>query len=190
MVSKLAPSSSELSTAWTYITSKVRMRHATDTFANVSRITTFEAVPSAPANCGKYSTLTTQSGSSGTTSQNDKGPAGERRARRGEEGATAARASLTPPPAPRAIPSPAAEWDTRVRRPAQPRETFRACPSQVHERAYGRGTGASTSFVREARVAGRWLALYSVVVRYCTSPGLSKRARPLLRPSIRGARSR
>lgn len=50
--------------------------------------------------------------------------------------------------------------------------------NEGQQRARRRRSGKSASFVREARVAGRWLVLYSVRVRYCTSPGLSKRARP------------
>lgn len=64
----------------------------------------------------------------------------------------------------------------RERRRRWPEPTRRG--SEGQQRARRRRSGKSTSFVREARVAGRWLVLYSVWVRYCTSPGLSKRARP------------
>lgn len=109
------------------------------------------------------------------------GKTGEGRGRRRDSCACVARPAL------RTIPSPAAERNVRVRRPIDPRNIPRAFESSWRSRVRARHRSGS-SFVREARVAGRWLGLYSVVVRYCTSPGLSKRARPLLGPSIRGAR--
>lgn len=127
--------------------------------------------------------LTTQSGSSGTTSQNDKGPAGCE-ARDGR--ASCARAAPLLP----GTPSPAAARFGRTR--WLEIRAFRYRWSSVwlslrnpswedwsNEKTtwFGRSRSGGLRPLFGARVDGRRLALYSVYVRYCTSPGLSKRAR-------------
>lgn len=164
--------------------------------------------------------LTTQSGSSGTTSQNDKGPAQGAPARGGRRRDSCAR--VAPRSTHHSVAGRRGEQTLAKATSRNTRVTFSltrvrdfkllsykwnihssiwrsATTTRRRRTSEGHESGAaqerpSASFVREARVAGRWLVLYSVCVRYCTSPGLSKRARPsktaIQALSIRGARSR